>query len=222
MICAVALRKLRPGAIFLLERAPGDILVGALERVASGGGYATVEYMDPGRVRHHEFRDDKEQWHEFQSSGLRREEWSAGTLVRPLAEEDEDGMSDNPLVEDASSGSATVSNIKDKVAKMKDRAATKGASGGNGKAASAKKPMSAETKAKLRSASKAEKNNDCRCGCGSKTGGTFATGHDARYYGWLKKVIAGSMEFKELPRHLQKEFVDVKGVKKSFAASGHK
>jgi hypothetical protein len=108
--------------------------------------------------------------------------------------------------------------IRNKVTKMKAKAATAPVPG---KAKAKSKPMSEETKAKLRAASKRDKSNPCRCGCGELTGGTFRPGHDARYYGWLKKVASGEQEFKTLPNHLKKEFVDVKGVKAALAKSKH-
>lgn len=34
----------------------------------------------------------------------------------------------------------------------------------------------------------------CACGCGSETGGTWAQGHDARFYGIMRKINAGELE----------------------------
>lgn len=210
MICSVPLRALKPMDAFMLEVESGNVLVGVLERVAQGGGYAQVRIAPVGkRGRHHAFRDSDGEFHEFDDSGFKRTDWSAGTLVRPILE-DED--MDETLVEGAAPTSV---GIKGKVAKLKDKAA---ASVGKGKpAGKGKQPMSEETKAKLRAKSRT-KDNDCKCGCGNKTGGNFAVGHDARYYGWLKKIVAGEKDFKELPKSVQADLKDLRGVKASLAA----
>jgi uncharacterized membrane protein len=205
--------------VFLLDTGGGNILVGFLERVAPG--YAQVTYIDDHRVKHHRFVDSYTgEVQDFDSSGYRRAEWSAGTLVRPLESEDDmSETSETPLV-----GGDPISreDIKAKVTKMKAKASTAAAApAGKAKAKAKGKPMSEETKKKLREAAKRSKDNDCKCGCGNKTGGTFSVGHDARYYGWLKKVAGGTMEFKELPASVRKDLVDVKGAKAALAKSKH-
>lgn len=45
----------------------------------------------------------------------------------------------------------------------------------------------------------APKINDCRCGCGRKTGNLFAQGHDAKVYSILRKVAAGEAEESAIP-----------------------
>ena len=57
--------------------------------------------------------------------------------------------------------------------------------------------------------------NDCTCGCGNKTGGLFAPGHDARVHGWGKKIDRGEMTFKQLTEEGRLEAV------KWLKASGH-
>lgn len=41
--------------------------------------------------------------------------------------------------------------------------------------------------------------NKCRCGCGGDTKSQFSPGHDARFYGWAKKVVAGKLSPEEIP-----------------------
>lgn len=134
-------------------------------------------------------------------------------------------VEDTPLVDDVDTTSG-VQGVRERVEKLKQRSATLAAKGGSvagngaGKA-KPKKGMSPEVKARLKAGAKASRDNDCKCGCGGKTGGSFSVGHDARYYGWLKKVAAGNMEFKELPRVVQKDLVDLKGVRAALAKSKH-
>ena len=55
---------------------------------------------------------------------------------------------------------------------------------GNGVSHAPKAPSTRTPKAK----------HPCACGCGSETGGTWAQGHDARFYGIMRKVNAGELE----------------------------
>lgn len=120
-------------------------------------------------------------------------------------------MSDvsSPLVADSGSP-ASISNIKDRVAKLQGKAKANAgkASAGKGKPA---------PKAKKEPKGPRERNNDCLCACGGKTGGRFVPGHDARYFGWLKKVVAKEKEFSSLPASVRKALVDVKGAKAALA-----
>jgi hypothetical protein len=214
VICAVKIGSLNQWDLFMLGVEGMETIVGFVERIPQAKGYVTVTYLQ-GDGKHRNFKSNDTDV-EFTESGFRRSEWSAGTLVRPLNSEGDMGES-NPLVDD---GGPTAADIKAKVEKLKQKAASKAA-------APAAKPAKAAKGAPAAKAPKAPREkkervmSPCRCGCGTETGGTFAPGHDARFYGWLKKVSAGTMEFKELPKHLQKEFVDVKGAKKALAASGH-
>lgn len=80
---------------------------------------------------------------------------------------------------------AKVTDIKE----GKDKAAAKKATA----------PAKKETPAKA-----PKEKGDCVCGCGTKTGGTFAPGHDGRVHGWMKQVAAGTKKLKELPESAQK------------------
>lgn len=219
MICAVPVGNLKPKDLFLLGSEGMETIVGCVERIPEARGYAQVVYIK-GKGKHHEFFDKDGKGHEFDDSGFRRAEWSAGTLVRPLISEGD--MADNvanALVDD---GGPTVGDIKAKVEKMRARAAAIKAPVAAKSAKGNPLPAKVAPKATKVKAEKAPRvMSACRCGCGGQTGGTFCPGHDARYFGWLKKVSGGTMEFKELPKHLQKEFVDVKGVKKALVASNH-
>ena len=62
------------------------------------------------------------------------------------------------------------------------------------------RPPMAETKTEEKpKAEKKEKvKNDCACGCETKTGATWAPGHDARFYGAIRKRNAGKMTATEV------------------------
>lgn len=89
------------------------------------------------------------------------------------------------------------------------------------------KPAQAKTKVKGEAKPKAEKKaktrQPCTCGCGTETGGRFAPGHDARYYGWAKKVVAGTpaKDIKDITAKARKDFADVKSAKQILATSKH-
>lgn len=81
------------------------------------------------------------------------------------------------------------------------------------------------TKAKAEAGpSKAEKVvKKCRCGCGADTKGMFAPGHDARFYGWAKKVVAG-VPFDKLKNFTPQGKVELATKAKAeavLASSGH-
>ena len=40
--------------------------------------------------------------------------------------------------------------------------------------------------------------SQCLCGCGRPTAKTFAPGHDARFYGWLRRLVDGRTEWGHL------------------------
>jgi hypothetical protein len=213
----VPVGNLQPKDLFLLEAVGLPTVVGFVERIPEAKGYVTVVTL--GETKHRAFTDRDGEAHEFDGSGFRRVEWSAGTLVRPLMNEVEMAeMVQSSLVD---SGSPSSSDIRARVEKLKAKAASvkvavpQKSAKGNVLPGKAK----AEKVAKAPKAPREQK--ACRCGCGGTTGGTFCPGHDARYYGWLKAISAGSKEFKELPGHLRKEFVDIKGVKRALAASNH-
>ena len=62
----------------------------------------------------------------------------------------------------------------------------------------------------------------CNCGCGEQTTSRFRPGHDARYYSMLKKVVAGTMKFGELPRQMQTAMKNIAGCQAAIEASNHK
>lgn len=58
----------------------------------------------------------------------------------------------------------------------------------------------------------------CGCGCGEKVTRTFRPGHDARYYGWLKRVANGKMGYSELAKFVRLQLKDVAAVKAALKA----
>lgn len=209
----VPLYRLKPATVFLCGDGVMGVLAGIVERIPPAAGYATVTVAGEGRK--HDFDDAGGDHHEFESSGFRRREWAAGTLVTPLKEGKMDEIA-SALVEEAG---VPLEDIKAKVSKLQGRAADIAANKGKVKMPKKKKvkdPKAAKVKKGPR-----PRDNDCRCQCGTKTGGTFAPGHDARYFGWLKKISSNDMDFKELPAALRREFGDVKGVRAALKKSGH-
>jgi hypothetical protein len=222
VLCAVPLGNLSPLRGFIMDAKEGGVFVGVVERIPSSRGYVTVMYADPRGGRRHNFKDREGDPVEFVDGGFRRAEWSAGTLVRPLLEDD--GMSDEKqigLVEAPGGPAPSADNIKATIANMKAKVAAKIAKpvgkpkAGNpvGKPKGAAKPV-----AKAKTPKEPKEQRPCLCACGGTTGGKFVPGHDARVKGWFKKIAAGDEEFtfNKLPKSLQKLVVDVKGVKKAL------
>lgn len=169
---------------------------------------------------------------------LGRDERVANKLVRPAItnakQESEDAMQDN---KEKSTMSTSTPTTKTKTATkatvkppVKQATADKAA---NGKpaiqavvkaapASPASKPVAVPTpKAAPKAAAKPapeSKLNPCGCGCGEQVKRAFKQGHDARYYGWLKKVGDGRMQFQELPKSVQASLKDLSGAKKALAA----
>lgn len=102
--------------------------------------------------------------------------------------------------------------IKDKLAKKQAGEP----STGREKAAKEKR----ETKAKIKGATPKDP-KPCRCRCGELVNRDFKPGHDARYYGWMKKVVDGKMKFSELHPDIRKEVKTVEGAKAMYE-SHHK
>lgn len=65
----------------------------------------------------------------------------------------------------------------------------------------------------------AEAENKCGCGCGTMVRRTFAQGHDARFYGWAKKVVSGDLDPKDLPNATAKAQLKDKGAAKRVLAA---
>ena len=55
-----------------------------------------------------------------------------------------------------------------------------------------------KTEEKPTAEKKAKVKNDCACGCKTKTGGTWAPGHDAKFYSAIRKRNAGKMTATEV------------------------
>ena len=87
--------------------------------------------------------------------------------------------------------------------------------GGNMPATTKDKPkMTEETKAKLREKKPKEK-KPCVCGCGTLTGGSWAPGHDARFYAAVKKVRSGDMTAADLSKQYPSDTI------KNFSERAH-
>ncbi len=211
---ATQLYRLEPATVFLCGDRVMGIVAGIVERIPLGTGYATVTVAGEGG--RHEFDDADGDHHDFKSSGFRRREWAAGTLVTPLKEGKMDEIA-AALVEEAG---VPLEDIQDKVRKLQGKAVD--IAKNKGKTVMPKKvKKDKESKAAKTPKAPKERTNKCRCQCGTLTGGTFAPGHDARYFGWLKKIASGDKEFSSLPTALRKEFGDVKGARAALKKSGH-
>lgn len=107
----------------------------------------------------------------------------------------------------------TVSNAVEKTASLLGGSTKKVARGR--KARVLKTRTKAEAKPKAVKTPKAPKVlNSCKCGCGEKVTGNFRQGHDARYFGLLKKVVREILPFNQLPKAMQNEAENVAGCKR--------
>jgi hypothetical protein len=217
---------LRPGTQFLLpDIGTGDYLVGTLLKVTPG--YAKVSVLGDTDEA---FVPDKKKGglRSFFATSSYETEWSRGTMVYPVpntevsmdsvpVEKDKKG---NPVVPPApqvvsdkrkpGGGALRPSNavsdepiqtvkekIMEKVAKSKEKAAAKGAGNLKPKAKGEKKEKTPKTPT-----------NICP-GSGELVFRKFKPGMDARYYGWLKKIIRGTMKTTELPDYTRKHLAKV-------------
>lgn len=82
--------------------------------------------------------------------------------------------------------------------------------------------MAAKIKGNGKSKAKAsaEADNKCGCGCGTMVRRTFAQGHDARFYGWAKKVVSGDLDPKDLNAHARAQLKDKAAARKALASHG--
>lgn len=135
-------------------------------------------------------------------------DWSPGTLVIPT------GVNEAIREKHESKGEPIVgkmsfnpSAFQPEVLSKEDTVASKAkTSKGNGKA---------------KARTKKEPENKCGCGCGTMVMRTFAQGHDARFYGWAKKVVSGDLDPKDLPNATAKAALRDKGAaRKVLAAHG--
>lgn len=172
-------------------------LIGALVRVSKARGYAQVYVLDASRESSHEVIDRRTgDMREIRDSGARFSEWSAGTLVIPL----EDDMAEAEAVSQVDAKKARLQALKDKA---------------KAKAATGAAPAKA---AKVAAPKKEKVVSDCKCGCGTKTGGSFAPGHDARYYGWLKKFVEGKLAWDQLSDVVRADLKTTQKAKAVYAA----
>lgn len=216
----VAIRTLRPGHL----GTPGqrfrlwegfDNPRGKLGRLLRlGAGSARVRFDEGIEVA--DFVDGDGNGHNFVAKKVKETDWSLGTLVVPI-KEDGDMAENSDLGPEKEPGRFTqgkaLSLRKSRQIKEEDEMAK---SNGKGNGASLK-PAKAAAKAATKVA-KPTGDNPCRCGCGARVSKTYAPGHDARVFGWFKKVANGKMEFSDLPKTIQREVGDVKGLKKELAA----
>lgn len=78
------------------------------------------------------------------------------------------------------------------------------------KVAQGKKDAAAKKAATKKTAEKNAEPRPCHCGCGETTNGKsyFRQGHDARFYGRVKKVIDGRLSFDDVLAVIQDYAVD--------------
>ena len=157
-----------------------------------------------------DFVDSEGKGNRFVARKVKRTEWSLNTLVYPEGgihnmAENSDGPND--LLEEGRGSRRPISlapkaQMKEDV--MADPKKKVAASKGNG---SSKKAAKAE--------------NPCDCGCGTLVARRFGQGHDARFYGWAKKIVNGQMEPKDLPnKHVRGLLPDRASAKKALAQHG--
>lgn len=146
-----------------------------------------------------EFTDKEGRHFDFESTSGGQTDWSGGTLVF----KEEDVMGETATAAEA----AVVKNprlvaFKQKMAAKKVEGAKPAAK--PGKTAKPAKPAKEKEKPSLK---------PCGCGCGEQVTRRFKPGHDARFYGWLRKVADGRMKFEELSPFVRKQVGDIKAVK---------
>lgn len=96
--------------------------------------------------------------------------------------------------------------VKEKLAAAKERAKTK-AKAVKAEVGPSKSPKIA---------------NKCKCGCGDETFNTFRPGHDARFYGWAKKIVSGKITPAEIPNASARALLSTKALAaKVLEAHGH-
>lgn len=135
----------------------------------------------------------------FKAPSVLETDWSPGTLVIKTGTGEGE-----PIVGKMNFNPAAV---QPEVLSKEDTVATKAKAKakGNGKAKAVKK----------------EPENKCGCGCGTMVMRTFAQGHDARFYGWAKKIAAGTLDPKDLPNAAAKAALkDKAAARKALANHG--
>lgn len=178
----------------------------------------------------------------FEAKGTSTAEWSSSTAVYRLKEE-EDTMDSVPIDSAALSGSgepiplprqvptpAQAATPKPKKEKIMSEPKTKIKNDAKAQeriklAELRNKEKAAKAKAQAGpNGGKAEKTiKKCRCGCGGDTKGMFAPGHDARFYGWAKKIVAGVPfdKLKNFTPQAKTELATKAKAEAVLASSGH-
>lgn len=163
-------------------------------------GYEVADFVDSGDTKHR-----------FVAKKVKRTEWSLGTLVYPeggIVNMAENSDGPNDLLEEGRGSRRPVSlavKAQFKEEDMSDKTKKAATKSGNGTS--------------KRQAPKAE--NPCGCGCGTLVARRFAQGHDARFYGWAKKIVSGQLEPKDLPNKAARQALpDRAAAKKALASHG--
>lgn len=166
------------------------------------------------RVRVHgkshvvDFADDKGGRH-FEAPRIIDTDWSPGTLVYKTGMNE--GIRDEYLGRLARKGGRVKFSFKpskqynEEAEEAKEAMMAKG-NGKGAKVAKAKKP-----------AGPVSPDGKCMCGCAEPVNRRFKPGHDARHFGRLKKIKAGEMEFKDLPKSVQLRVKDKAGAGRELA-----
>lgn len=237
----VRLDSLEPGAKFKLhweggahpKDTPGTLLLANISRARvrvpksyyqQGRPDKEVAFVDGDRVR------------EFVPHGSVDTDWSPGTLVIPTGDVDENireeyrarsARKEGAKVSENSDGGpeavrrtvslkpSRVQSDEEQTAPVKEekrtmaKTTTKTPEKGNGSTKAAKAPKAPVA---------LTPDGKCLCGCGEQVTKRFKPGHDARMFGWFKKVASGDMDFNDLPKAVKARVKDKAGVKKELAA----
>lgn len=164
------------------------------------------------------FKDKNDVNHEYLGHRTRTVMWSLGTRVEVVQMPQLKRLSLRPVDDSVNEGEGhervtpeLKEHVMGELAKSgkSTGAAPKGVTPGQKKAVPAAKAKKAP-----------KQKNPCQCGCGGETGGRFVPGHDARFYGWCKKIVEGKLKLSELgevPRKLIKTLDGAKAL-----LEGHK
>lgn len=178
------LRRLKIGQKFTM----GD-LTGIVLKITKG--YVQVRYTDNAKKRV-EFIDKAGALHKFEGTATHVSEWSTETRVQPLDPEGTVMFEKLKKVQEATAK------------KLQNGEPVKGRKGGTQRAIERKDEKVVKDTTQLK---------PCKCGCGEQVKRTFKPGHDARYNSLLKKALAGTMAWDELPLAIRVEYKSFAGLK---------
>lgn len=226
----VALITLEPGDTFRLHWEGGLHPAGAAGVLLSINEMRAHVRIRMGEKREQVFRDNKTQKiREFMAQRAEDTDWSPGTLVYKTGTDE--AVRETWLRKRATPGGGRVSENSDQGPEKFAHSVSfhpgsfESEEQQAAKAANKKEDKMAKTNGAAKAAPKAARapkapveTKPCLCGCGEDVTRRFRPGHDARMFGWFKKVVDGKMEFKDLPKQVQLRVRDKAGIKKELAA----